>query len=235
MNVPLLPRAAAERSTGRRLPPEQREAALLAMARVVLSEVGYENFLPAEVARRCGVTKGLVYRYFPTKRDLLSRVAEEWLAEILAHEPDLSGCADTYERLREVIAYSLGVVSAEPTLTRYILLELRAEPDFRDSVVYQLNRRFTGIVMRVLRQAVAQGEFRRDISLIRMRDMIFGAIEHQTWAYLRGEGEFPVQQSAAEIAAVICGGMRVPPLVEARQAAPATVKRPRGRRPSRSD
>jgi hypothetical protein len=37
--------------------------------------------------------------------------------------------------------------------------------------------------------------------------MIFGAIEHQTWAYLRGEGDFSVDDAASAIAEVITNGL----------------------------
>jgi AcrR family transcriptional regulator len=232
MSVRAIPRPVA-RAERQRLNPADREAELLRAARALLREVGYEKFQPAEVARRSGVSTALVYRYFPTKRDLLGRVAEDWLAEILAHEPDLSGCTSTYERLRDVIAYGLDVIRAEPALTRYILLELRAEPTFRGSAVHQLNRRFTGLVIRVLRDAIAQGEFRDDISLTLLRDTVFGAIEHQTWAYLRGEGDFRVQRSAAAIAAVICGGMQAPPPVEAVEAGAGSTRRSKRNRPAR--
>jgi AcrR family transcriptional regulator len=207
-----------------RLPAEQREAELLAAARPLLRETGYENFLLAELARRCQVSEALVYRYFPTKRELLARVAEEWLADILAQEPDLSTCADTEERLRRVIAYGLQVVRAEPALTRYILLELRADPNFRDTAVYRLNRGFTNLVVRVLEQAIAEGEFRRDVPVALMRDTIFGAIEHRTWAYLRGDGDFSVAETATGLAAVICGGMRVSPVRAARRRASTSTR-----------
>lgn len=233
MSVRAIPGRRPERADRQRLAPEEREAELLVAARGLLREVGYENFQPSEVARRAGVSQGLVYRYFPTKRDLLGRVAEEWLAEILEHEPDLSTCTDTYERLRDVIAYALGVVRAEPALTRYILLELRAEPDFRGSAVHLLNRRITGLVIRELRDAIQRGEFRDDISLALLRDTIFGAIEHRTWAYLRGEGDFRVETSAAGIAAVVCGGMLAPGRVAPTEAGTGSAKRPGPRRPSR--
>jgi TetR/AcrR family fatty acid metabolism transcriptional regulator len=206
----------AKRQNRSRRSPEQREAEILAAARELLREVGYEKFLPAEVARRCAVSEALVYRYFPTKRDLLARVAEEWLAEILADEPDLSGYATTEAGLRALIDYGFDVIRAEPALTRYILLDLRADPDFRGSAVHLLNRRFTQLITRLLEAGVALGEYRDDVSVTLVRDMIFGAIEHQTWAYLRGEGEFPPRKVAAGIAAIIHGGMLARPVNRSR-------------------
>lgn len=197
--------------TSTRLSPEARIAELMSAAREVLREVGFDRFLPAEVARRCGVSEALVYRYFPTKRDLLTRVVEEWFAEILAVEPEVDKHEGTYERLRYLIASGLAVVRAEPTLTRYLFLELRQAADYKGSSAYQLNKRFTSIVERVLRDAIAAGEFRADIDVHLLRDMIFGAIEHRTWAFMRGEGDFELQGTADQITAVVHRGMSTDP------------------------
>jgi TetR/AcrR family fatty acid metabolism transcriptional regulator len=193
---------------GTRLKPDQRIAELIAAARTLLAEVGYERFLPAELARRCGVSEATVYRYFPTKRELLVRVAETWFEEVLvALEPGVGQHEGTYERLLYVVRYAVEVVRKEPTLTRYIFNELRPDPEFRSTEIYQLNRRFTGVVIQVLRDAVACGDLRGDINVELLRDMIFGAIEHQAWAYLRGEGDFSTDATAEGITRVIYGGM----------------------------
>jgi TetR/AcrR family transcriptional regulator, fatty acid metabolism regulator protein len=197
---------------GSRLQPQQRIAELVAASRELLAEVGYERFLPAEVAQRCGVSEATVYRYFPTKRELLVRVAETWFDEILdALEPGMNQHESTYERLRYVVRYAAEVVRREPTLTRYILNELRPDPAFRSTSIYQLNRRFTGVVRHVLADAVARGDFRDDVEVELLRDLIFGGIEHQAWAYLRGEGDFSIDRTTEGITKVIYRGMVVEP------------------------
>jgi AcrR family transcriptional regulator len=199
--------------TGARLRPDERIAELIAGARVLLAEVGYEHFMPTELARRCGVSEATVYRYFPTKRELLVRVAETWFDEILvALEPGVTAHESTYERLHYVVRYAVEVVRREPTLTRYILNELRPDPQFRATTIYQLNRRFTGIVGQVLRDAVARGDFRDDVQVELLRDLIFGGIEHQAWAYLRGEGDFSIDRTTEGITTVVYRGMAVDPV-----------------------
>lgn len=194
--------------TRARLRPDERIAELVAASRSLLAEVGYERFLPAEVARRCGVSEATVYRYFPTKRDLLVRVAETWFDEILgALEPGVDRHEGTYDRLHYVIRYAAEVIRREPTLTRYILNDLRPDPAFRSTTIHQLNRRFTGVVAQVLREAVARGDFRDDVSVELLRDMIFGGIEHQAWAYLRGEGDFSIERTTEGITTVVYRGM----------------------------
>ncbi len=201
--------------SGVRLRPDERIAELVAAARDLLGEVGYERFLPAEVARRCGVSEATVYRYFPTKHALLVHVAQNWFDEILdALEPGVVAHDGTYEQLRYVVRYAVEVVRREPTLTRYILNELRPDPAFRSTSIFRSNRRFTGIISQVLGDAVARGDLRDDVGIDLLRDMIFGGIEHQAWAYLRGEGDFSVDRTTDGITTVIYRGMAAPPADE---------------------
>jgi TetR/AcrR family transcriptional regulator, fatty acid metabolism regulator protein len=198
--------------SGARLRPDERIAELIGASRVLLAEVGYERFLPAELAQRCGVSEATIYRYFPTKRELLVRVAETWFEEILdALEPGVTQHDGTHERLRYVVRYAVEVVRREPTLTRFILNELRPDPAFRSTTIYRSNRRFTGVVRRVLADAIACGDFRDDVSVELLRDMIFGGIEHQAWAYLRGEGDFAIERTIDGITTVVYRGMAAEP------------------------
>jgi AcrR family transcriptional regulator len=188
--------------------PDARISQIMAEARALLEEVGYERFQPKLVAERCGISEATVYRYFRTRHELLTRVAEAWFEEILSiEEPELEGVRGTYDRLHYVVRYALNVIRHSPSMTRFILLELRAEPGYRATPLYELNRRFTGVVTGVLREAVEAGDFAGDVSVTLLRDMIFGAVEHQTWAYLRGEGDFSVQDSARGITDVLYRGM----------------------------
>lgn len=190
-----------------RLSPDQRTAEIMAAAREVLAEVGYERFLPTDVAARCGISEASIYRYFSTKRELLTRVAEAWFIELLSIEPELAEHKDTYERLHYVVRYSLEVMLSEPALTRFIFTELRSDPDYRSTQIYEITRRFTGVVSHVVRDAIAVGDFHDDVNVTLLRDMIFGALEHQTWAFLRGEAGFSAEESAAGITCVIYRGM----------------------------
>jgi len=54
---------------------------------------------------------------------------------------------------------------------------------------------------------MAAGEFRRDVSVSLLRDMVFGCIEHSTWKFLRGEGDFAIDEVADGIATLIVRGM----------------------------
>jgi len=60
----------------RRLPPAERERQIVDEAIRYFAEVGFEG-QTRELARRLDITQPLLFRYFPTKDDLIDRVYEE--------------------------------------------------------------------------------------------------------------------------------------------------------------
>ncbi|MFW2829422.1 TetR/AcrR family transcriptional regulator [Sphingomonas sp. ID0503] len=192
-----------------RLSSEQRIANILSIAREVIRERGYEDLSMAEIAAKAGVVEGTIYRYFETKRDLLVRVAEDWFSEHLNRDPNLPSIKGTWNRLRHLVWRALEITKREPVLTRFLLTELRPSASYRSSPFFDLNRRFTGEIRSLCQGAIAAGEFQSDVSPSLLRDMIFGCIEHQTWAYLRNEGDFDINETADGITNVIYRGMIV--------------------------
>ncbi len=49
----------------------------------LLQERGYAQFRPADVGQRCGLSSGLVFKYFPTKLDIVTAALERSLTEHL--------------------------------------------------------------------------------------------------------------------------------------------------------
>ena len=76
------PRAAARPRRRKRLAAAERERQILAGAIRYFAEVGFGG-RTRELADRLGITQPLLYRYFPTKKDLIERVfAEVFLKRI---------------------------------------------------------------------------------------------------------------------------------------------------------
>jgi AcrR family transcriptional regulator len=69
-----------------RLENDQRRAQLLALARRAFSEHAYDEVSIDDLAREAKISKGLLYHYFPTKRDLyiagLTEIANDLVAAI---------------------------------------------------------------------------------------------------------------------------------------------------------
>ena len=82
---------ASGKQTPRRL---RRAAEILAAAREVFQDKGFERASVSEIASRVGVVEGLVYSYFPTKRDLLNEVLRGM------YEPLIQEIADSFSRIQ---------------------------------------------------------------------------------------------------------------------------------------
>jgi TetR/AcrR family fatty acid metabolism transcriptional regulator len=210
LNLPGTEPMAARRPkrTTYRLSRDERMSEIMSVTRQMLAEMGYKNITTLEIAQRCHLSEGAIFRHFPTKRDLLIKVAEAWFEELLSVDEGDEAETSPRERLRREIGYALSIIRKEPTLTRYVLMELRPDPEYRSMHLYQLNRQFTNRIRNALTAAVASGDLRSDVSVDLLRDMIFGSIEHQTWAFLRDEGDFDVEAAAEGITTVIWRGMQ---------------------------
>ena len=181
------------------------------MARTVFCEKGYSEAVISEIAQRLGVVEGTIYRYFPSKRDLLIEVAGDWYEQMLSdYDQQLQGLRGTWNRLRFMVWRHLVVIHEEPAMCRLVMGELRVWQEYRKTPVYELNRLYTQRTLSIIEDGMASGEFRSDVPLQIVRDMIYGGVEHHTWAYLRGTGDFSPDEAADSIVDIIYRGLANP-------------------------
>jgi TetR/AcrR family transcriptional regulator, fatty acid metabolism regulator protein len=195
-----------------RLPRERRVADIMEAARVVFETRGYEDALISEIAQRADVVEGTIYRYFENKRDLLIKVVAHWYEEMLSdYDENLKGIRGTWNRLRFMIWRHLTCIHKHPRLCRLMFEEIRANADYTATTVFDLNRQYTWRTLEIVKDAVKAGEFRADTPLSLARDMIYGCVEHHTWAYLRGEGDLRVDETADMLTNMIYRGLAAEP------------------------
>ena len=111
----------------RRLAPDERRRQIVREAVAYFAEFGFEGATRG-LAERLGVTQPLIYRYFPSKDDLIGAVYEEvylgrWRAEWL----DLLGRRETplRERLIRFYSHYTGVVFEPEWMRIYLFSGLR--------------------------------------------------------------------------------------------------------------
>jgi AcrR family transcriptional regulator len=74
----------ATAGSGRRLGPDARRAQLVGVGLALMKEMPFDEVTAETVARAGGVSKGLVFHYFPTTRDLQVAMLRAAAAELLA-------------------------------------------------------------------------------------------------------------------------------------------------------
>jgi hypothetical protein len=92
-------------------------------------------------------------------------------------------------------------------MCRLIFNQLRAWPEYRRTTVFELTREYTRRTLEILQQGIDAGEFRADLPLRIVRDMIYGGVEHHTWVYLRGEGDFSPDAAADAMTDMVYRGL----------------------------
>lgn len=91
---------------------QRRANEILAAAREVFLEKGFERTAVSEVASRVGIVEGLVFSYFPTKRDLLHEVLGAM------YEPLIRDVGDGYARLKGLRAPAFHRLASRACLCR---------------------------------------------------------------------------------------------------------------------
>ena len=179
---------------------------------VVFTEKGHNDVLISDTAERAGVVEGSIHRFFTNKRDLLARVVEHWETRTCLRTTTSSSAkrpGGTWNRTR---LHRRRRSRHHPPRARQLasLVSSRncgPDPRYRQTRLFKLNQAYTHRLIEVVKEAVAQGEFRPDVSPALVRDMIYGCIEHRTWAFLRNEGDFDTDATADGITDVVFGGL----------------------------
>ena len=116
-------------ATRMRLAPAARRAQLLALGVELFSERPYDAFSLDELATRAGVSKGLIYHYFPTKKEFYVAALREATAEML-ELVDLAAGGDPESALRAGLGGILGFVEQHANAYRAVLRGgIGADPD----------------------------------------------------------------------------------------------------------
>ncbi|HZM41003.1 MAG TPA: TetR/AcrR family transcriptional regulator [Acidimicrobiales bacterium] len=109
----------------RRLAPEERKALLVAAAEETFATRGYTQAGLAEVATLAGVSKTLLYHYFPDGRpELYREVMERLVGEVVeAVQAAVRAPTTTERRLAALVTTVVGYFDERPDAYRLLILE----------------------------------------------------------------------------------------------------------------
>ncbi|MDX6702131.1 MAG: hypothetical protein QOF26_2357 [Baekduia sp.] len=170
-------------SKSTRLPPDKRREQLVQLGLELLGRTPHDQVSIGEIARAAGISKGLLYHYFPTKSDFVVAVLRESRDELERRmAPDLSADLSVTERLDASIDAFLGYV--EDHATGYLAIARARDGD--DAAI---------------REVLLEGRRRR---VSRMVDFAAGIA-----GVTRAELESPALEAAIEGWLAFCEGVVV--------------------------
>jgi TetR/AcrR family transcriptional regulator, fatty acid metabolism regulator protein len=153
--------------------------AIISAALQVFSEKGYHNATIAEIARKAKVSEATVYEYCGSKEDLLFMIPDEITRGAVEQmEKTLPFVKGAENRLRAIIYGYYSVYRDNPEYSSLVLLDLKHNREFMKTEGYHEVRRAAGLLLQVIEEGVASGEFRDDADPRLIRSMVLGTIEH---------------------------------------------------------
>ena len=154
---------------------------ILAAAEDVMSKKGLAKSSISEIARKAGVADSVIYQYFKGKQDLLFSIPQERMKEVLALLIEqLAGIRDVESRLRKMIWFHLRYNDTHKDYARLLLFECRSSKAFYHTPAYSLIRQYAGILCAIMAQGVMDGQFRSDVQIKIIRDVILGTLDMET-------------------------------------------------------
>ncbi|HSV71984.1 MAG TPA: TetR/AcrR family transcriptional regulator [Methylibium sp.] len=187
----------------------RRAAEIVAAARDLFLEQGFERTAVSEIAQRVGIVEGLVFSYFPTKRELLHEVLrqlfEPLISDVDAGYARLQGLR---ARLRFIVWRHVRVYVESPGLARLVLHEVRTGPEYDSSGLHELQVRYTRFVRLAVEDAVRDGELEGPVDVAMLRAMVYGGLEHLMWPVLLGKGRVNVDLVADQYTERLLHGLK---------------------------
>jgi AcrR family transcriptional regulator len=201
--------AQASNPAGKLTPRRMRRAAeIVAAARETFLEKGFARASVSEIAAKVGVVEGLLYAYFPTKRDLLDEVLRGMYEPLIREMEDgFSRLQGLRSRMRFLIWRHLRVYVEDPGLSRLVLHEVRTRPEYFNSALHELHVRYTAFLMRTVHDAIASSELPGDTDAEMVRGMVYGGIEHRMWGVLFGRDTVDVEVAADRFTDMVLRGI----------------------------
>ncbi len=179
-------------------------AAILRATVEVLEEEGYRNLTIEGVAKRAGVGKQTIYRWWNGSKGALVLEAFTSVGDERVPPPDSGNVRDDLLAImRPVFALNSTPRTGTALANRTLMAEAQLDPAFHDSYV-ALHRAWWGPIGDVLERGIARGELRADLDLQVLIDLLLGA----SWYRLLLE-HAPLDQSAADriVDAVLVGAL----------------------------
>jgi len=153
-------------------PATEKERAIVTAAMDLITRKGVDGATTAEIARRAGVTEKTLFRYFPSKKDLVRRVLlppvlggglmrawDEMNEQLRTPSADFKAWYTLFTRGR------LTALARNPQFVGTFLLELANNIELRDGVETVWRERVWGPMRDSLRTMQGEGKVRADIDI----------------------------------------------------------------------
>ncbi len=188
--------------------PPGRQKIIEALTRLMWTK-DFHSVTTAEIAEIAGVTEGLIYKYFKSKKELLYQVLNDLFTQFNQAVLDrMADKASAIEKLEIIIRSSIDYYTANRVFARILLLEVRTSPDYFSSEAYARVKAYARTILEVIQMGIQQGEIKANTDPLILRKVILGAIEHACLGEIIFTRDLDVQAITHSISTIIFNGAK---------------------------
>lgn len=147
---------------------QARKSAVLKAAGECFAEKGYRRTPVETIAKRAGVSKGLVFGFFTNKQKLFEAVVDRSLAHWanLSESKASAGSSNVEDELKSLFLASFELYEQHPIALLFFRQNTVIQDNYRKMVDRQ-NRLWRKRIGELLQRGAEQGLFRRDVDISR--------------------------------------------------------------------
>jgi AcrR family transcriptional regulator len=204
---------------------QRRREQILAEATAVFAEHGYPGTDVQFIADPLGISKGTVYRYFPTKEELFLAAVERGVLRLKEHmERRVETVADPVERIAVAIRSHLEFFRSDPQLVELFIQERAEFRDQRQPIYFEHGEANCGRWRDLIRDLIAAGRV-RPVPVERVMNVIGDLMYGTMFKNHLTNRQIPFGEQASDLVDIVFNGI----LTSGEQKRRGDCDRPRGR------
>jgi len=185
----------------------ERYPAILKAAERLFGEKGYRGVSIDEIARAAGVSKGLVFYHFASKKGLAEHILKDGMSTVFARWDAIEGSDDSARaKLGAAVQACFDIFDSRPYLLRIAYFEALFEEDMKE-VLAAISEESVLRMDRLVKDGIASGEFRPVDSRIAASLLLVMITLPPLQAALQPQALLPPRRIADEITRVLCDGI----------------------------
>ena len=166
--------------TTKRAKLEQREKRIVAAARSVFLEHGFNKAKMSQIADTAELAEGTLYLYYKNKNAIVKAViADHWQHITDEAQVALSKSGDSFSQLQALAEYHLTMMVKHWRVIElgYVLYYSHSD-DAGENAGVDFKRTYAALFDRLIERGQDKGTFAKDLSLPFLRDLFYGTLEY---------------------------------------------------------
>lgn len=196
----------------RDLKAEERRRQILDAATRVIARKGYNGTTMDDIVRESDLSKGTLYWYFKSKKEILLALMERILGEDSAHvEAEMKAGTTLAEQLQALIDYAVRMrpdkeCEAEFKLSAEFWQQATVDPDVKEKYLstYTVQRE---LGVNLIKDAVARGEI-EEVNAVALTDAIISIFDGLTLRWILNPQSLDLRSSLETVFGLILKGLK---------------------------